>query len=155
MIAKPSLRATVLIALGALATLSALQAGGVCVKQQRYWTDSQLIEVAVRDLASEVHRDPQGLQWKPMQIEGTEEDVAEFLRAHPDCCSVDRSPEYRSFVDVVFGWNAPEVRISFERNRADPKARLEPYYTKWIAVSTCGEIRKHTRGWGSHKPGYP
>jgi hypothetical protein len=125
------------------------------VKQQRYWTNAQLIEVAVREHANEMYRDLDGREWSAMQIEGTPEAVAAFLRTHPSCCSVDRSPDYRGILDVLFGWNVPEVQVSYERNRSDPHWRLEPYYTQWIAVSSCGEVIKHTKGWGSKTPGYP
>jgi hypothetical protein len=139
----------------ALVALLTFQAAGVCVSQQRYWTDAELIEVAVRDQASVVYHDLEGRRWRAMQIEGTPEAVALFLKTNPSCCSVDRSPDYRGILDVLFGWNAPEVQVSYERNRSDPHWSIEPYYTQWIAVSTCGEVRKHTKGWGSTKPGYP
>lgn len=54
------------IPLCVLATVLAFQAGGACVKQRRYWTDAQLIEVAVTHMAALSYSDLQGLRWRPM-----------------------------------------------------------------------------------------
>lgn len=139
------------IPLCALAAFLALQAGGVCVKQGRYWTDAQLIEVAVNHQVALSYRDLKGREWRAMQIEESPE--AAFLKNHPNCCSVDRAPDYRGILDVVSGWNAPEVRVTYERNRGDPNWGAEPFYTQWLAVSTCGAVLKSTKGWGSKTPG--
>ena len=136
------------IPLCALATFLAFQAGGVCVKERRYWTDSQLIEAAVTHLAAESLQNVKGRRWWAMQIESPEA-VTDFLESHPSCCSVDRDPYYRNILDLVVGWNAPEVQVTYERNRADPRWSVEPFYTQWLAVSTCGEVLKSTKGWGS------
>lgn len=137
------------IPLCVLATFLALQAGGVCVKERRHWTDSQLIEAAVTHLAAESLQDLKGRRWRAMQIGESPEAVTDFLKSHPSCCSVDRDPYYRNILDIVGGWNAPEVRVTYERNRADPHWGAEPLYTKWLAISTCGEVLKSTKGWGS------
>ncbi|QOF80055.1 hypothetical protein [Variovorax sp. 38R] len=140
------------IPLCALATFLAFQAGGVCVKERRYWTDSQLIEAAVTHLAAESLQDIKGRRWRTTQIEASPEAVTDFLKRHPDCCSVDRDPYYRNILDVVSGWNAPEVQVTYERNRGDPNWSVERFYTQWLAVSTCGEVLKSTKGWGSKTP---
>ncbi|WP_440534608.1 hypothetical protein [Variovorax sp. YR566] len=140
------------ISLCVLATLLAFQAGGACVKQRRYWTDAQLIEVAVTHLASQSYGDLKGRQWRPMKIDESPEAVADFLKSHPNCCSVDRDPYYRNILDVMFGWNAPEVRVTYERNRGDPNRDVEAFYTQWLAISTCGEVLKSTKGWSSEAP---
>lgn len=135
-----------------LATFLALQAGGVCVKEQRYWSDSQLIEAAVTHLAAESLQDIKGRRWRATQIEESPAAVTDFLRSHPNCCSVDRAPDYRKILDVALGLNAPEVRVTYERNRDDPHWSVEPFYTRWLAVSTCREVLKSTKGWGSKIP---
>ena len=147
------------IGLAALATLSlftlvALQAAGVCVKERRYLSDRELMAAAVEFQASRLYRNPEGRAWKTMRIEGTSEAAAEFLRLHPDCCTVNRSPDYRGLLDLAFGWNVPEVSVNYERNSSDPGWSSEPFYTQWIAVTTCGEVLKSTKGWGSVTPGF-
>ena len=141
-----ALAAVPVLALGALL---ATQAAGVCVSQQRYWTDEELIEVAVKAHASQSERDLQGRTWRRMAIPSTPEAAQSFLRENPRCCSVDRSPDYRGILDALTGWNAPEVQLNYERSREEPNWRLERYYTQYIAVSTCGEVLKHTKGIGS------
>lgn len=140
------------IPLCVLATFLAFQAGGVCVKERRYWTDSQLIEAAVTHLAAESYQEIKGRKWRAMQIEESPEAVTDFLKSHPNCCSVDRVPYYRNILDIVLGWNAPEVRVTYERYRGDPHWSVEPFYTQWLAVSTCGAVLKSTKGWGSKTP---
>src|SRR5260221_1099285 len=143
------LLAVIALPLCALGAVLAMQAAGVCVGQQRYWTDDELIEVAVRAHASGSVRDLEGRTWHHMAIQPTTESVQAFLKENPRCCSVDRSPDYRGIVDVLFGWNAPEVQLNYERSRDDPKWPLEHYYQHFIAVSTCGEVLKNTKGIGS------
>ena len=58
-------------------------------------------------------------------------------------------PLLRNILDIVGGWNAPEVQVTYERNRADPNWSVGPFYTQWLAVSTCGAVSKSTKGWGS------
>ena len=135
---------------GAVAT----QAAGVCVKQMRFWTDAELILVAVQANAGVTYRDLDGRQWRPMAIEPTSESIDTFLKENPRCCSVDRSPDYRGILDVLFGWNIPEVELNYERNRNDPHWSAERYYTQFVAVSTCGEFVKVTKGIGSATPGF-
>ena len=111
-----------------------VSASGVCISQARYWTDDELIEVAVRELAK--LRYANGM--KEMAIDDTEEAVQTFLKDNPRCCSVARH--------VEFSWDSVQVELNYARHPDRPKSRQDPYYTQYVTVSTCGEFVTTGRG---------
>jgi hypothetical protein len=117
---------TLLIAIPifALVVVLTLQAAGVCVKQARYWTDAQLIEVAVRYQSSVVYRNPEGRQWNAMQIEGTPEAVTSFLKNNPGCCSVGLQERFGRSVRVECARSKSKLREKSQRSALEPGALL-------------------------------
>lgn len=129
----------------------ALQNTGICMAQMRYWNDSELIAAAVKVNATRSLRNETGRTWSVMNIDGSDDSIAQYLKDNPNCCSVNRWPSYRGLLDVVVGWNVPEVELNYERSAADPRWADEPYYKIFISVSTCGTVMKFNRGIGLSK----
>jgi hypothetical protein len=120
-----------------------VSANGVCISQARYWTDDELIEVAVRHLAQERYSN----QRKRMTIDGTEESILEFLRDNPLCCEVNRYPHYRGMLDLLTGWNMPEVEVNYKKDFVwITSQNYTAYYKQPTMVSTCGEFVKASQG---------
>lgn len=111
-----------------------MSASGVCISQARYWTDDELIEVAVREHAK--LRYANGM--KEMAIDDTEEAIQTFFNANPRCCSVTRHGE--------FSWDTVQVELNYARHPVRSKSRGDPYYTQYVTVSNCGEYITTGRG---------
>ena len=119
---------------------------GVCISQASYWTNDELIEVAVREHAKLRYSDGTKTM-KEMAIDETEEAVQQFLKDNPKCCAVDRNPHYRGFLDFLVGWNTPEVEVNYQRHPDSFNFKSNnSYYQKYFTISTCGEFIKSGRG---------
>lgn len=119
-----------------------LNASGVCISQARYWSDDELIEVAVRALAQARYVDESKRIWKEMAIDDSEVAVQKFLKDNPRCCSLTRHGE--------FTWDTVQVELNYARHPVRPESRRDPYYTQYVAVSTCGEFVTSGRGISSN-----
>jgi hypothetical protein len=105
---------------------------GFCFSQMRYVSDKEHIVQAIR------------YNMTDMGIDGANESIEAFLKKNPTCCSVNRHPSSRNFLDVCFGFNVSEVTLNYEeraRNRS-----IEPFRQVDISVSACGEALKQKRG---------
>jgi hypothetical protein len=109
---------------------------GFCFTQWRFLNDRELIEVTVRTLAEQGQ----------MAIDSSPSSVKEFLNRNPDCCAVDRHPAWRTWLDVMTGWNTLEVEVNFEMNPKRDYSLGENYYKRWISVSACGKFLKYGPG---------
>lgn len=118
-----------------------VSSNGVCISQMRYWTDDELIEVAVRELAHTRYQ-----SYKPMAVADSEASIQEFLKNNPQCCEVDRYPSYRGMLDLLVGWNVPEIEVNYERDARRPATETNRFYKQFVAVNTCGEVMKTGRG---------
>lgn len=115
-----------------------LSASGVCINQARYWTDDELIEVAVRALAKASYTDESRRIWKEMAIDDSDAAVQKFLKDHPKCCSLFRHGE--------FNWDTVQVELNYARHPGRPESQSDPYYTQYVKISTCGEYVTTGRG---------
>jgi hypothetical protein len=114
---------------------------GFCFSQGRFLNDTEMIEPTVRALAED----------KDMNIDSSPDAIKDFLQRNPDCCAVDRYPDWRGWLDVVTGWNTSEVEVNFERNpKRLSRENYEKYYKRYVSVSACGNVLK--RGPGTSTP---
>jgi hypothetical protein len=112
---------------------------GLCFSHWRFLSDAEMIEPAVRALGRENY-----IRIDPI-------DAKDFLLRNPDCCSVNRYPAQRMWLDVVTGWNISEIEVNFERNPKFLSAEnYEKYYKQYISVSACGEVLKRGPGTSTH-----
>lgn len=77
-----------------------------------------------------------------MAIDDSEEAIQKFLKDNPRCCEVNRYPSYRGMLDLLIGWNMPEVEINYERHPERPAWMTLRYDKAFAIVSTCGEFVK-------------
>jgi hypothetical protein len=105
---------------------------GFCFSQMRYLSDKELIVEAIRYNAND------------MKIDGTDASIETFLKQNPKCCSVDRHPSTRNFLDVCTGFNISEITLNYETRNTKPV--IEPFYQVDISIGSCGEALKRKRG---------
>lgn len=108
---------------------------GMCFPQARYLSDRELIAAALSWRARDVIRP------------GTE-DPALFVQQNPDCCKVDRHPDFRAWWDVLAGFNVAEVEIHFPLPEGH---RWGKYYETFLSVSACGRPLKSRWGTSSDR----
>jgi hypothetical protein len=102
---------------------------GYCWKEQKKFTDEELIQIALRD------RFFSGV----VEADGGDESFRDFHKKHPACCRVDRNPSSRGIFDRLFGFYISEVEI----NSTVPPERVReigPYYEAHISIRPCGEV---------------
>jgi hypothetical protein len=81
-----------------------------------------------------------------MAIDASEVSIHDFLKNNPQCCQVNRYPDYRGMLDLLVGWNVPEIEVNFEMDPNRPAWRSNRYYKQFVAVNTCGKLIKTGRG---------
>ena len=113
------------ISVGAVVAWYCLLDAGYCFSKGRVLKDQEFIRSTV------------GFLTPRMEIEQTEDSVLHFLAQYPNCCSVDRHPETRTWLDVVTGFNVSWVSVTYP----DPMKRSakEPFYESIVAVESCGK----------------
>lgn len=95
---------------------------GVCFSEARRLSEDELIVAA--------------LSSRPVQrMQAGTEDAALFARQHPECCRLNRQPDFRAWWDVLLGFNVSEVEIRYPV-RAGRSGGT--YYQEFVAVSACG-----------------
>jgi hypothetical protein len=124
---------------GSILAWTVLSFQGFCLTQLRFASDQELIASAVKSLAAD------GV----MLIEPSDSAVADFLRDHPTCCSIDRHPASRNALDVITGWNYSEVEINFEASAQRAAAARARYYKQWMRVDACGNVLTYPAGTGT------
>jgi hypothetical protein len=108
---------------------------GVCFSQARRLSDTEMIVAALSS------RPSQGMR------PGTE-DAASFAARHPDCCRLDRHPDFRGWWDVLFGFNVSEVEIRYPVREGYAGGK---YYQEFVSVSACGRPLKSRYGTDTDK----
>jgi hypothetical protein len=108
---------------------------GVCFPQARRLSEREMIVAALSS------RPLQGMR------PGTE-DSASFAAQHPECCRLNRHPDFRSWWDVLLGFNvsAVEIRYPVRQGYAGGK-----YYQEFVSVSACGRPLTSRDGTGTDK----
>lgn len=95
---------------------------GYCFDQDKYLSKPEYIIAALNHIEGD--RKADGL---------TSED---FLRTHPDCCSVDRGAS--SWFNNLLGFYRAEVEINYEQKPERRSPINYPYYTSYIFITACG-----------------
>lgn len=124
-------------------------ASGFCLSQMRYWTDDELIEVAVRKIAEREHSPIDAeLPENDLALKNTEESIQSFLKNNPRCCYVARYPDERILllINYIFGWNKPEVWVNYIRPIPRDSSDKTPFFYRRVLVSTCGVAGHSGRG---------
>lgn len=101
---------------------------GYCATQQRYISDAEFIEIAIRQ------------EKTSMNIDGSEESIRTFHAINPDCCRVDRKhTQYLSRL-LLTSVNGVEVNLQFERNEKNIKNHGGGKYHESIVITDeCGK----------------
>lgn len=104
-----------------------LYCSGFCFSELRYLEDKDLIARAVHYNA-----------WS-MGIEDNPQAIQAFLKAHPDCCAVNRN-------GMASGFRSVEVELNYKVRLVKGGEEL-PYYRQYVEITSCG-----TRGemYGEH-----
>lgn len=102
-----------------------LTSHGFCWSQFRFPSDYELIYLAIE----------KNQYYNNMEIGGSAIEINEFIKKHPGCCRIDRSPE-RSFLDALFGFNTFNVTIYHPY--IENGLRTDAYYEAVMSINNCG-----------------
>lgn len=101
---------------------------GYCAAQQRYISDEEFIQIAVRENKTS------------MNIDGSEESIRTFHVKNPDCCTVNRRQAQYSSRFLLTAVNSIEVRLQFERNEKNIKDQGgDKYHESIVIIDACGK----------------
>ena len=125
------------LAIGGFAILCAivgLNVSGFCYREFRYLSSEELFRVAVQSQAGRLEGMPDDPSLQAAY-------AAEFVAAHPDCCSIDRSSPFGSSVFAdLFGFKLFLVRVQYRLSSAQVAAapRDGQFYEALVEVTPCG-----------------
>ena len=100
---------------------------GYCFEQKRYLSDEEFIQIAVRS------------ELQNMNIDGSEESISTFQKKNPKCCSINREPSGKSFVNVMLNHTFVDVTLRYEKN-AKTFHKNEPFYQAFVSIHSCGKV---------------
>jgi hypothetical protein len=149
---KDHMRWVVVLILLPLLLAGGLSFCGFCFGQQRFLSDQEFIDAAIRELVSS------RASWQPV-IEGTFRppvsgisyvSESEFIDENPDCCSIvginyprDSGPQF-TMLDRVLGKAAKLVKMRYKyrwTEQGEPKVHVVESY---FGLTNCGEVN-HAR----------
>jgi hypothetical protein len=102
---------------------------GYCADQHRYLSDQEFMQIAIRRQVNS----------NRMEIDGSDASIRSFLENNPNCCRVDRDPEWLSFIDRLFGFYVVDVEVNF-KVRKDRQMTIGQFYEGHALIRSCGEI---------------
>jgi len=108
---------------------------GYCLKEKRFLTDEDFIQLAVRRAL----KDPP--QLRP-DIDGSELSIMSFSQEHPGCCRVTHEIKKSFFGNYL----RTSVVLEIKTKEKDSSRRSPSEYTTWTVMRECGELVFHSGG---------
>jgi len=127
-----------------LGVAPALSYNGFCFSQKRFLSDTEFIDAAIAEIIRlRTHNVIAGGGLKSVNVIRYE-NIAEFRRLNPDCCTIVRhnsEVKYVEFDDQVFGRAAKSVSLTYALNHLDEyEHRKSARSTAEVVIGNCGGV---------------
>ena len=134
---------TASFAIGLVFLWGGTNSAGVCLRPPSFLSDTDYVRRAVREEAA----------W--IGIPDTAEAADQFIRLHPDCCTVSRIDEggSRRVLDRVLASYAATVELSFDLGAQEAHFLQAKRYHAFVELSPCGQkTRYYGESFNTNKP---
>ncbi len=122
----------------AVAIIAGLNLSGFCYQKLGYLSSGELYQVAILHQADKMAAMPEDPSLR-------ETHAADYVRVHPECCSILRSdPLGSSLFNDLLGFKYFLVRVVYELSKAQIDAAPQDgsFYEAYVGVTPCGRARR-------------